>query len=58
MVDYTKDPSTNRGIGIYLAAGGVVLILLYALFAGGNTSAPEGIQAAPVAEESPAIITD
>ena len=66
MVDYTKDTGTNRGIGIYLAAGLVVLVLLYALFAGGGTStvgdptlvAPEASEAAPAAEESPAIITD
>jgi len=66
MVDYTKDTGTNRGIGIYLAAGLVVLVLLYALFAGGGTAtvgdpaliAPDASEAAPVAEEAPAIISD
>lgn len=64
MVDYTKDTGTNRGIGIYLAAALVVLVLLYALFAGGGSSpitdptlAPEATEAAPAAE-SPAIITE
>ena len=65
MVDYTKDTGTNRGIGIYLAAALVVLVLLYALFAGGGSSpitdpemvVPEATESAPAAE-SPAIITE
>lgn len=64
MVDYTKDTGTGGGIGIYLAAGLVVLVLLYALFAGGGTStttdpAAIGTETAPVVEETaPAIITE
>jgi len=52
MVDYTKDTGTGGGFGIYFAAGLVVLVLLYALFAGGGSSTtidPAAVQ--PVATE-------
>lgn len=67
MVDYTKDTGTGGGVGIYLAAGLVVLVLLYALFAGGGTSTssdpalvvPDATETAPaVADPAPAIISE
>ncbi|MEY1555095.1 hypothetical protein AB3Y40_05620 [Yoonia sp. R2331] len=38
MVDYTTGKTGGSGIGLYLAAGVVVLVLLYALFAGGGST--------------------
>lgn len=49
MVDYTSSRSSSRGIWIFVAAAVVVLLLLYALFAGGNV----GTEMAPVANDMP-----
>lgn len=68
MVDYTKDTGTGRGIGLYIAGGLVVLVLLYALFAGGGApttldadglAAPEATQTTPaVPDEAPAVVSE
>ena len=36
MVDYTTKPSGGGAVGLYIAAGAVVLVLLWAIFAGGG----------------------
>lgn len=64
MVDYTTKTSSGSSIGLYLAAGVIVLVLLYALFAGGSgttvsdpaallepAATSEGAETAPVANE-------
>ena len=59
MVDYTtKDAgrSSGSGIGLYLAAGAIVVVLLYALFAGGG--APSTIDPASLGETAPAALPD
>ena len=38
MVDYTTKETSGSAIGLYIAAGAVVLILLWAIFAGGGTT--------------------
>lgn len=65
MVDYSKDSGTRGGIGLYLVAGLVVLVLLYALFAGGGATTtgdptlviPEASEAAPAVEDTAPAVT-
>jgi len=47
MVDYTSKTSAGFSPWLYILAGGIVLILLYAIFAGGgpNTVDPASITA-------------
>lgn len=54
MVDYTTGKTSGSGIGLYLAAGVIVLVLLYALFAGG--SGPATLDPATLSEDPAAAI--
>lgn len=61
MVDYSKSSSSTSsggGIGIFVAAGIVVLVLLYALFAGGSVETTADPAAVGTAEESTAPVVD
>lgn len=61
MVDYTQRESSGFGVGIYLAVGAIILVLLYALFAGGGsgtTTDPAALtapDAAAVPEAEPVV---
>ena len=59
MVDYTtKDAgrSGGSGIGLYLAAGAIVVVLLYALFAGGGV--PSTVDPEALGETAPAVLPE
>ena len=38
MVDYTSKTTSGSSLWLYILAGGIVLVLLYALFAGGGST--------------------
>ena len=55
MVDYTQSKTGNaRGIGFVIAAVVVVLVLLYALFAGGSVETTADPASVGAAETAPA----
>lgn len=52
MVDYTTSKSGGSGLGLVLAAGFIVVVLLYALYAGSSRVTPAtGAPDAPAALE-------
>ena len=51
MVDYTSSRTGSSGIWIFVAAAVVVLLLLYALFAGGNVAVSTNPDTAPIVED-------
>ena len=51
MVDYTSKPASGGSLWLFILAGGIVLILLYALLAGGG---PTTVDPAMLSEQAPA----
>ncbi len=65
MVDYTTKETGGSGVALYLIAGIIVLVLLYAIFAGGGgTTAGDPASlldepaAAPVADDVAPVATE
>ncbi len=56
MVDYTSKSTSSGSLWLYILAGGIVVIFLYALFAGGGptTVDPSTLSADPAAVSEPA----
>jgi len=56
MVDYTTKETRTGNVGLYLVAGGVGLVILFAIF---GSSGPSAIDAVPLVDEVTApVATD
>lgn len=58
MVDYTTKDSGGSGIGLYLAAGAILVVLLYAIFAGGSPAEVDPATLTAPADGGAAITDD
>ena len=50
MVDYTSKPPSGGSLWLFILAGGIVLILLYGVLAGGG---PSTVEPATLSEQAP-----
>ena len=58
MVDYTTKDSGGSGIGVYIAVGAVLVVLLYAIFAGGGPAEVDPAALAAPADGGAAVTDD